>query len=57
MTETERIETDYLTETLQTDQNAQIEIFQQMLRQLENQGECRTVYHRLAYVLFGTTLE
>lgn len=48
--------TDYLTETLRTEKQAQIEVFQQMLKKLELTGECRAVYHRLAYVLFGDTL-
>lgn len=50
------IETDYLTETLQTEENARKEIFEQMLIQLESIGACRTVYHRLAMVLFNDNL-
>lgn len=50
-------ETDYLTETLKTERNAQIEIFEQMLHSLEQQGKCRYVYHRLAFVLFGDHLK
>lgn len=49
-------ETDYLTETLREDLTARKEIFAQMLHQLELQGECRAVYHRLAYVLLGDNL-
>lgn len=49
-------ETDYLTETLRTEESARLEIFAQMLRTLEKHGECRAVYHRLAYVLFGNSL-
>jgi hypothetical protein len=45
--------TDYLTETLETEKHTQIEIFEQMLYQLEQAGKCRKVYHRLGIVLFG----
>lgn len=48
--------TDFLTDTLREDEAARKEIFAQMLYRLELRGECRTVYHRLAYVLFGDTL-
>lgn len=44
--------TDYLTETLQTEPATQVEIFDQMLTELEAIGKCRAVYHRLAWVLF-----
>lgn len=53
MNEQERKATDYLTETLQTELQARMDIFQQMLYMLELQGNCRTVYHRLARVLFS----
>jgi len=48
--------TDYLTEHLKENEQARLEIFSQMLRQLEYHGECRGVYHRLAFVLLGNSL-
>lgn len=45
--------TDYLFATLETERESQIEIFLQMLRQLENNGLCRSVYHRLGLTLFN----
>lgn len=49
----ELIRTDYLTETLLTEKETQIEIFKQMLYVLESRGDCRFVYHRLGNVLFN----
>ena len=49
-------DTDYLSFHLRDDKTAQMEVFQEMLHELERVGECRVVYHRLAYVLFGNTL-
>jgi hypothetical protein len=33
------------------------EVFLHMLRRLENNGDCRHVYHRLAFELFSDYLE
>jgi hypothetical protein len=52
----QREQTDYLIETLK-DKQKQEEIFLQMLNQLEYDGSCRYVYHRLAFVLFGKNFE
>lgn len=52
----ETSKTDYLTDTLQEEELARKEVFQEMLTKLELEGKCRGVYHRLALVLFGETL-
>jgi len=44
-------DTDYLTWFLRENPQARKEILNQMLHRLELHGECRAVYHRLAYVL------
>lgn len=49
-------ETDFPTETLETEKDTQKIIFEQMLVQLEDHGLCRHVYHRLAMVLFGDSM-
>ena len=54
MDEHERIRTDYLIQTLQDEEQARLDIFLQMIAQLELNGLCRTVYHRLGIVLFGS---
>lgn len=52
LTQEELIRTDYLTETLLTEKQTQLEVFKQMLYLLELRGDCRFVYHRLGNVLF-----
>ena len=49
--------TDYLSETLITEKDTQIEIFKQMLYRLENAGKCRYVYHRLGRILYGDEID
>lgn len=38
------------------DKAFQAAVFRRMLSRLENSGECRAIFHRLAFQLFGTAM-
>jgi hypothetical protein len=46
----------YTVEELAADKAKQQEIFEIMLRRLEDEGRCRGAFHQLAFVLFNDTL-
>jgi hypothetical protein len=48
---------DYDTQELLDSPKKREEVFAHMLRRLETDGHCRTVYHSLALALFGDDLE
>ena len=41
---------------MRDDKTAQKSVFQEMIRRLENKGECSGHFHNLAFVLFGDCL-
>lgn len=49
-------QTDYLSDYLRESEEKRKEVFAEMLYKLEHYGECRSVYHRLAWVLFNNSL-
>jgi hypothetical protein len=56
LSEDELKRTDFLISTLNESEDARKQVFQQMLSKLEDNGACRAVYHKLAFVLFRDTL-
>lgn len=48
---------DYTEDELKADPEKRKQVFNEMLNRLEDEGNCRYVFHALAYVLFGDRLD